>query len=219
MEESKVILLFSKYSSNSKRLLDSFKNINLRLLNIQTICIDNTDIRNRIKNSKTIEIKTVPCILVLYADGGVEKFDGDNVFQFSQNIINNYMESQPIIQNQHMAQPTVEKSQHMAQPTVEKSQHRVQPVVEKSQHNTKHVEQHHMVGQTQTKSNVQSNQKYANATLIEDLLDGEEIIENEEEKDEEKDGMSKYIKSNGGGILMKAQELAKARENEEPKKI
>ena len=219
MEESKVILLFSKYSSNSKRLLDSFKNINLRLLNIQTICIDNTDIRNRIKNSKTIEIKTVPCILVLYADGGVEKFDGDNVFQFSQNIINNYMESQPIIQNQHMAQPTVEKSQHMAQPVVEKSQHRAQPVLEKSQHRAQHVEQHHMVGQTQTKSNVQSNQKYANATLIEDLLDGEEIIENEEEKDEEKDGMSKYIKSNGGGILMKAQELAKARENEEPKKI
>jgi hypothetical protein len=63
----------------------------------------------------------------------------------------------------------------------------------------------------------QSKPKQANATLIEDLLDGEEIIENEE-KDEKEDGMSKYIKSNGGGILMKAQELAKARENEEPKK-
>jgi len=216
MEDPKVILLFSKYSSNSKKLLDLFKNINLRLLNIQTICIDNADIRKRIKNSKTIEIKTVPCILVLYSDGGVEKFDGDNVFQFSENIINNYMDTQPVTQAMSQAQVQAQaqaqaQSQMQAQPQAQvqaQAQAQVQP-----------QQQAQAQVQAQAQSMNQSKPKQSNATLIEDLLDGDEIIENEEDENQEKDdGMSKYIKSNGGGILMKAQELAKARENEEPKK-
>jgi len=222
MEDSKVILLFSKYSSNSKRLLDLFKNIDFRLLNIQTICIDNPEIRKRIKNSNTIEIKTVPCILVLYSDGGVEKFDGDIVFEFSQNIINNYIESHPMSQppqqppQQPHQQPPQQQPQQPQQPQQSQQSQQPPPHQQPPQQQPQQPQPQQPQQPQKPDKTHQSKPKQSNATLIEDLLDGDEIIENEEE--EKDDGMSKYIKSNGGGILMKAQELAKARENEEPKK-
>ena len=93
MEKPQTIILYSKYSQHSKRLLDSLKSINIdweKVINLQLLCIDNENIRKRILNSKDIQIKTVPCILIIYSDGVVEKFDGPNSFEWVENIINKH---------------------------------------------------------------------------------------------------------------------------------
>jgi hypothetical protein len=85
------ILLFSKYSENSKRFIDVFKekipeNI-VSSLKFNSICIDNDKIRKSILNSKQISVKAVPCILTVYTDGGAEKFEGPDAFTWLEDII------------------------------------------------------------------------------------------------------------------------------------
>ena len=108
MEKPQTIILYSKYSQNSKRILDSLRSVNIdweKLINLQLICIDNENIRKRILASKDIQIKTVPCILILYSDGVVEKFDGPNSFEWVENIIQkNEQPKMPQVQYQNQDQ-------------------------------------------------------------------------------------------------------------------
>ena len=85
------IFLYSKYSENSKRFMNIFKEKvsddianNLKFINV---CIDNEKIRNSITNSKQISIKVVPCILIIYTDGGAQKYEGPDAFTWLEDII------------------------------------------------------------------------------------------------------------------------------------
>jgi hypothetical protein len=62
--------------------------INFENTELSNICIDNKDIRKKILKSKTLLVKAVPCILILYPDGGVEKYEGGTAFRWVEEIIN-----------------------------------------------------------------------------------------------------------------------------------
>ena len=73
-----IIFFYSKYSAQCKKLTKFSK----QLENIKYICIDNSIARKYIQNDDKINIKYVPCILVLHDDGIVEKFEGENAFRW-----------------------------------------------------------------------------------------------------------------------------------------
>ena len=81
------MLLFSKYSDPSKKLLGLIQENNLtEKLNINLVCIDNEIVRNKIQSSE-IEINVVPCLLVVQDKNQVEKYEGKELnewilFQF-----------------------------------------------------------------------------------------------------------------------------------------
>jgi hypothetical protein len=56
-------------------------------LRLQNLCIDNEKIRQRIKQTKEIEVNVVPCILTIFASGGVEKYDGSFAFKWTESMI------------------------------------------------------------------------------------------------------------------------------------
>lgn len=87
---NRIIILYSKYSNNCKKLMDIVRNtiINFENTELSNICIDNKDIRKKILKSKTLLVKAVPCILILYPDGGVEKYEGGTAFRWVEEIIN-----------------------------------------------------------------------------------------------------------------------------------
>lgn len=73
------VLVYSKYSATCNELLDVLKESPVNLstaIGLVTLCIDNKEIRQRIRRSKNISITMVPTILVVYKDGGAEKYEG-----------------------------------------------------------------------------------------------------------------------------------------------
>ena len=91
--EQQCILLYSKYSQHSKRLMDMLKQSSVDLTNIiklNSLCVDNEEIRERIVNCKKLDISCVPCILVVYKDGGVEKYEGTTAFKWIEEIIRSF---------------------------------------------------------------------------------------------------------------------------------
>jgi hypothetical protein len=79
MNNINTILIYSKYSQKSTEILDliqSASNEFVRDFSLQFLCIDNEKIRKRIMSNKQIQIITVPSILKIYSDGGVEQYNG-----------------------------------------------------------------------------------------------------------------------------------------------
>ena len=84
------ILLYSKYSKQCMIITETINKSGVNFLNItklKLICIDNQFIRNKIKKSKKILITSVPCMLLIFSDGTVEKHDGENLFKWVHNTI------------------------------------------------------------------------------------------------------------------------------------
>ena len=83
-------LIYSKYSDFSKKLLNIIENSGIDFINIfkiKLLCADNENIRKTILKSKTLDIKNVPCILLVYEDGKIEKYDDLNAFKWVDEII------------------------------------------------------------------------------------------------------------------------------------
>lgn len=98
MEPQFSVVLYSKYSPMSKKILDIIQSsrVNLeQLLSLQTLCIDNEKVRKRIYQNKQIDITSVPCILVIFPDGGIEKYDGMSAFQWIEEIIDKFAPPPP----------------------------------------------------------------------------------------------------------------------------
>jgi hypothetical protein len=90
MENNYHLLLYSKYSSHSKKLLDIIRdNSQANFSFIKFICIDNIKVRQRIKNSE-INIEKVPCMLIFKSKDNVEIYEGNDCFSIIENIINEY---------------------------------------------------------------------------------------------------------------------------------
>lgn len=93
-QPNNVIVLYSKYSPNCQKILDIY-DVSMSSF-IKLICIDNEKIRKRFLQSKTIKISTVPCVILTYNDGTMEKFEGDNVSDWViEQIANNNPQPQP----------------------------------------------------------------------------------------------------------------------------
>ena len=100
------ILLHSKYSENSKKLLASIEasGVNFyEFTKIQLVCIDNEEVRDRIANNKEIDIQAVPCVLNIFNDGNVEKYEGVDAFKWVEQIVSKLIaEKEEKLQQQRM---------------------------------------------------------------------------------------------------------------------
>lgn len=90
MEFNSCILLYSKYSVSSKKLMDFITSSGIdltSLIKLQLLCIDNEEVRKRIIKNKQIGITSVPSLLLIYPDGGLEKYDCEAVFKWFEQVI------------------------------------------------------------------------------------------------------------------------------------
>jgi hypothetical protein len=92
MENLYSVFIFSKYSSNCKKMFDMLKNSRLQpeTIKLQMLCVDNDQVRKRILSNNQIDIKTVPCILSVFNNGAVEKYESQHAFAWVENMINKY---------------------------------------------------------------------------------------------------------------------------------
>lgn len=79
MEPKYSVLLFSKYSVNCKKLFDLLQDTGIQF---ELLCIDNEKIRQRIKNTREIQISSVPCLLSIFPDGTIETYEGEHCFRW-----------------------------------------------------------------------------------------------------------------------------------------
>ena len=93
------VLFYSQYSSNCKKMTDILHNY---AIPIQEVCVDNEKIRKQILTSKNIKIENVPCILIAYADGGIELFTGSNAFGWLEDVISKILPPSPVITNDEL---------------------------------------------------------------------------------------------------------------------
>ena len=91
------ILLYSKYSRSCLRILDRVDDLK-NIISLNIVCIDNKNIRKRICSSKTFEISKVPCLLILNGDT-VEKYEGEKVFLWMDEIVNNIKNNESNVNN------------------------------------------------------------------------------------------------------------------------
>lgn len=93
MDPQLSVLLYSKYSPMSKKLTAFMQGSQVdftRAVSLQTLCIDNKQIRERIQKNEQLDITSVPCILVIFPDGGIEKYDGAHAFEWIEQIITKF---------------------------------------------------------------------------------------------------------------------------------
>lgn len=101
MEPSLCVLVYSKYSSECKKVFSLLQNSGLDLSRqLQLLCIDNADIRKRMGES----IKYVPCIVCVYPPGTpnrIEKLEGPYAVTWIEKLIES---AQPIVRAQPIQQ-------------------------------------------------------------------------------------------------------------------
>jgi ribosomal protein S10 len=104
------LILYSKYSKFSTEILDyinQYSHIFSSNFNLIPVCVDNEDIRKQILDSKKVEVISVPCILIVYNDGGIEKYDDSQAFQWVNEIVLRFSPPKP----QEIQQPNIEDIQ------------------------------------------------------------------------------------------------------------
>jgi hypothetical protein len=165
MEPQLCVLLYSKYSSNSKKLLNLMDESGINFqqqLSLQSLCIDNTDVRERILSNKQYLIEVVPCLLIGYRDGGIEKYDGKSVFEWVESHIQKFNPPPHPLPNDSI--PYMQNMQDIQEP-----ESRVQqPVKHKKKKKRKKV--------VEQKSESESESEGEFRTSIEDLPSEDELI-------------------------------------------
>lgn len=185
MEPQFSVLLYSKYSPLSKKILDIIQSssVNLeQIVSLQTLCIDNEKVRKRIYQNKQIDITSVPCILVIFPDGGIEKYDGAPAFQWIEEILQKFAYSPPPPQ-----QPPPPPQKSLQQIQIEKQ--RKQKIIKQkkkklveSQREQERLIQKQKYERHLNKSN--SEQIKNSHTNIDDL-DSEDEVENDHDENED----------------------------------
>ena len=118
------ILLFSKYSDSSKRLLGLIQENNLTGINL--VCIDNEIVRKKIELSE-MEINIVPCLLVVKDKNHVDKYEGNELNEWIslQQHHPNPLQHQ-LHQHQLQQHPHHQLQQHQLQQQHPQQQHQLQ---------------------------------------------------------------------------------------------
>jgi hypothetical protein len=80
-----IIYLYSKYSAYCTSFNELISNSGIDY--IIPVCIDNKDVRIKILSNNTLTINMVPCILFVYPNGSIEKYEGDNCFLWINDLI------------------------------------------------------------------------------------------------------------------------------------
>lgn len=221
MEPQKSVLLYSKFSKNSDKLLNIIKESRIEF-NLQFVCIDNEKIRKQILQNNDIKVDLVPCILLIFSNGIIEKYDDIKAFQWVKDIINinikEKQEEQQKIQRQEQLDIQIKHNEQLERQNKEKER----MLLEKE----KKIEQEEL----NIKKKL-SQKKYSNKlnTILEEddrysSLEPTKSIRNNEGtyiKDDsifnhEKPENIRHIKNSikTDNILLKAQQLEKSREED-----
>lgn len=86
MENTASILLYSKYSSNCQEITNMIRSSPTQLP-FKFLCADNKEVRQRIKDNKKIDVNYLPCILNVHSNGAVEQYEGPQAFNVVKNIL------------------------------------------------------------------------------------------------------------------------------------
>ncbi len=128
MESQLSVLLYSKYSSLSKSLMNMIQTSGVDFttkFSLQPLCIDNEEIRARILKNTQLQVTTVPCLLIIFPDGGIEKYDGARVFEWVEGIIRQFAPPPPPVRQQPSV-PSEEEKWRMNQAQQAREQERIQ---------------------------------------------------------------------------------------------
>jgi len=202
--------LYSKFSQNSKKFTELLERIpqdfksNIKL---NILCVDNEKIRKTVLNSKQFDIKNVPCLLITYNDGHVEKFEGPDAFKWADDVILKITHKQQIEQQQfeqqQIEQQKIMQQQMLQQQMLQQQQQQQQIIPEqnKQTHQKKNTkksiaeeeleeieddeEEHQNIKKKKVKS-VIKNSKIKGKTSIDD-------IETEDESETIEDDLQKEI--------------------------
>jgi hypothetical protein len=187
---SSPVLLYSKYSNSYNMLINM---CNSKPIDIPMICIDNKNVREQIKSSKTpIKVTTVPCIISTHPDGRVEVFESDRAFSWieeKQNLL--YPEPQPAPDTVKMAYPV---SQNQVTDQIDSEDPDIEPQT---------IPPPRTIGENAQTSPTTTEEK--DTTNISDILDDNSGMGNTR------------AKSNGSGLIERAHAMAKSRENADAK--
>lgn len=187
MDQHLSVLLYSKYSTISTKLLSIIESCPFNFystVRLQTVCIDNEDIREKILNTKKFEISFVPCILIVYQNGNVEKYEGNDAFSWIEEIIKNNIqqenqqqlqqqENQQQLQQENQRQMQQQENQQQMQQQYQQQQYQQQyqqpEQLEKHQQPQQEQLQRQQKQEKQKKLKKKNNLKLRNNTKIEDL--------------------------------------------------
>jgi hypothetical protein len=210
-----VICLYSKFSNSSKEFVDSSNN-----LPINFVCIDNKEVRNRVISDSKLKITFVPCILSVFSDGRLEKFEGVDAFKWLENV-KLQATQQPAQTTQQPAQTTQQPAQTTQQQPVQTTQQQPAQTTQQPSEKNNEFSQHDFHSQ-------QMRDKHSKITE----LDFEQETEGEPQvssgmKNSLNDKENLMIKSinkistkNSGkkDVMAAAREMEKMREQEESQK-
>jgi hypothetical protein len=90
MEPQYSVFLYSKFSPNCKRIMDMMRQSGVDFgtqLKLQFLCIDNNQVRARVMSNESMDISMIPCILIVYPNGGVEKYEAAHAFKWVEEMI------------------------------------------------------------------------------------------------------------------------------------
>ena len=98
MQHQLCVLLYSKYSPQSQKLVTALQQSPVdigAIMGLTLVCIDNEDVRTKIQKATSVDVNSVPTVLLVYQDGGVEKYEGERAFLWSQQIIQQFSPPPP----------------------------------------------------------------------------------------------------------------------------
>jgi hypothetical protein len=136
MNQNYYVILFSKYSTACKKFMDTVNTGNLNL-NFNYLCVDNKEIRERIVSSTEIDIKQVPCLLVINEQtGSIDKYEGQDSFiwvndiiqQKQKQLLEEQMKQQALLQQQMQQQMQQQQQIQMKKMAVREVDESVKPI-------------------------------------------------------------------------------------------
>lgn len=206
MDLHKTILLYSKYSKTSTKLLELVDNCGFNIQEIigyRLISVDSKTVRKQIMNNRDITVKHVPCLIKLFNNGMIEQYDYKELHQLIEYTIKLHKEEQ----TKQQTQPTTAKKKHLGVKehySNSKSEYNVEEIQTKQRTKRK-------------KQNTQHTKKQRKTTTI-DSEDGSEtesedttILEPEPEPVQSNEKPSAK-KQKSDDIMSRAMEMQKERE-------
>jgi len=79
----RTLYLYSKYSNKCQEVLNVIRDVEY----IEKVCVDSPQMREFILNANNIRVTVVPCVLVIYASGDIEKYDNHSLTLWLQEMI------------------------------------------------------------------------------------------------------------------------------------
>lgn len=98
-EPDYLIVLYSKYSPICKQVLNLYNQSTIDFMKF--LCIDNSNTRQQLMNSKKLSVSRVPCVLLMYPGGKMEKFEEGDVASWLETQIRGYLPEDNITEVEH----------------------------------------------------------------------------------------------------------------------